>query len=58
MTMVVVVTHEMGFAGEVADHVIFMDEGAFVEVGTPEHFFKKWRHPDSAFVVRCSEFCK
>jgi polar amino acid transport system ATP-binding protein len=38
MTMVVV-THEMGFAREVADRVIFMDEGAVVEVGTPEHFF-------------------
>ncbi len=38
MTMVVV-THEMGFAREVADRVIFMDEGRVVEVGTPEHFF-------------------
>lgn len=38
MTMVVV-THEMGFAKEVADRVIFMDMGAIVEVGTPEHFF-------------------
>lgn len=38
MTMVVV-THEMGFAKEVADTVIFMDEGKIVEVGTPEHFF-------------------
>lgn len=38
MTMVVV-THEMGFAREVADRVIFMDAGRVVEVGTPEHFF-------------------
>lgn len=38
MTMMVV-THEMGFAKEVADRVIFMDEGKVVEVGTPEHFF-------------------
>lgn len=38
MTMVVV-THEMGFAKEVADRVIFMDHGAVVEEGTPEHFF-------------------
>ena len=38
MTMVVV-THEMGFAREVADRVLFMDEGKVVEVGTPEHFF-------------------
>ena len=43
MTMVVV-THEMGFAREVADRVIFMDEGAIVEVGTPEHFFTSPTH--------------
>jgi polar amino acid transport system ATP-binding protein len=43
MTMVVV-THEMGFAREVADRVIFMDEGKIVEVGTPEHFFKDPTH--------------
>jgi len=40
MTMVVV-THEMGFAREVSDWVIFMDEGQIVETGTAEHFFKK-----------------
>jgi polar amino acid transport system ATP-binding protein len=39
MTMIVV-THEMGFAREVADRVVFMDYGAIVEEGTPEHFFK------------------
>lgn len=38
MTMVVV-THEMGFAREVADRVIFMDEGYIVEQGTPEEIF-------------------
>jgi len=38
MTMIVV-THEMGFAREVSDRVIFMDEGAIVEEGTAEHFF-------------------
>ncbi len=43
MTMVVV-THEMGFAREVADRVIFMDAGAIVEVGTPEHFFTNPTH--------------
>jgi polar amino acid transport system ATP-binding protein len=43
MTMVVV-THEMGFAREVADRVIFMDEGRIIEVGTPEHFFKDPQH--------------
>jgi polar amino acid transport system ATP-binding protein len=43
MTMVCV-THEMGFAREVADQVIFMDAGRIVEVGTPEHFFKNPTH--------------
>jgi general L-amino acid transport system ATP-binding protein len=38
MTMIVV-THEMGFAREVGDRVVFMDAGQIVEVGTPEHFF-------------------
>jgi len=41
MTMVVV-THEMGFAREVSDWVIFMDEGQIVETGTPERIFE---HP-------------
>ena len=36
----VVVTHEMGFAREVGDRVVFMDRGQIVEVGSPEHFFK------------------
>jgi len=43
MTMVVV-THEMGFAREVADRVIFMDHGAVIEEGTPEHFFTNPTH--------------
>ena len=38
MTMIVV-THEMGFAREVADRIIFMDHGRIVEQGPPEHFF-------------------
>jgi len=38
MTMVVV-THEMGFAREVADRVVFMDEGVVVEEGSPEQVF-------------------
>lgn len=42
MTMVVV-THEMGFAREVSDRVIFMEEGSVVEEGTAEHFFTKPR---------------
>lgn len=39
MTMVVV-THEMGFAKEVADRVVFMDEGVIVEEGPPEQLFE------------------
>ncbi|MBY0086557.1 amino acid ABC transporter ATP-binding protein [Brevibacillus sp. M2.1A] len=42
MTMIVV-THEMGFAREVADEVIFMDQGVIVERDTPSHLFAKPR---------------
>ena len=38
MTMVCV-THEMGFAREVADRVLFMDEGKIIEEGSPEEIF-------------------
>nr|WP_184240164.1 amino acid ABC transporter ATP-binding protein [Conyzicola lurida] len=37
----IVVTHEMGFARDVADRVVFMTEGAIREVGTPEYIFKQ-----------------
>ncbi|MDX9763090.1 MAG: amino acid ABC transporter ATP-binding protein [Desulfomonilia bacterium] len=43
MTMIVV-THEMGFAREVSDRIIFMDEGKILEEGSPEHFFKNPAH--------------
>ena len=43
MTMVVV-THEMGFAREVADRVIFMDKGQIIEQGSPEEIFNSPRH--------------
>ncbi|NOY55165.1 MAG: amino acid ABC transporter ATP-binding protein [Actinobacteria bacterium] len=43
MTMIVV-THEMGFAREVADRVMFFDYGQIVEEGTPEHFFTAPEH--------------
>ena len=43
MTMIVV-THEMGFAREVADRIVFMDEGVVVEEGEPEHFFTNPTH--------------
>jgi polar amino acid transport system ATP-binding protein len=39
MTMVVV-THEMGFAREAADRILFLDEGRLVETGEPESFFR------------------
>ena len=44
------VTHEMGFARQVADRVVFMDDGQILETGTPEHFFE---HPENP---RCQEF--
>ncbi len=44
MTMAVV-THEMGFAREVADRVLFMDEGIILEEGTPEEIFTNPKHP-------------
>ena len=44
MTMVLV-THEMGFAREVADRVLFMDEGVIVEEGTPEQIFSNPQNP-------------
>ena len=44
MTMVVV-THEMGFAKEVASRVIFMDEGKILEEGTPEEIFSSPKNP-------------
>ncbi|QNK68969.1 amino acid ABC transporter ATP-binding protein [Variovorax sp. PAMC26660] len=44
MTMVCV-THEMGFAREVADRVLFMDEGKVLERATPDDFFNRPQHP-------------
>ena len=44
------VTHEMNFAKQVADRVIFMDDGQILEEGTPEHFFTSPQHP------RCKDF--
>lgn len=44
------VTHEMGFARQVADRVIFMDDGRILEEGTPEHFF------DNPTNSRCRDF--
>jgi len=44
MTMVVV-THEMGFAREVADRILFMDDGIILEDGTPEDIFQNPKNP-------------
>jgi len=43
MTMIVV-THEMGFAREVADRLMMFDEGLIVEEGTPEEIFDNPQH--------------
>ncbi len=52
MTMLVV-THEMGFAEDVADEVVFMDAGAIVEQGPPEELFRNPRQPRTrAFLQR------
>jgi general L-amino acid transport system ATP-binding protein len=40
-----VVTHEMGFAREVADRVVFMDAGQIIEANTPAEFFANAQHP-------------
>ncbi len=52
MTMVVV-THEMGFAREVADRVIFMSEGQIVEEGTPEEIFSSPKDERTKQFLQC-----
>lgn len=42
---VVIVTHEMGFAKEISDRVLFMDDGKIVEKGTPKEVFDNPKHP-------------
>jgi polar amino acid transport system ATP-binding protein len=44
MTMVVV-THEMGFARQAADRIVFMDHGQIIDEGPPEEFFESAKHP-------------
>jgi polar amino acid transport system ATP-binding protein len=51
MTMVVV-THEMGFARDVGDHVVFMDEGLIVEEGKPEVIFEQPEHERTRSFLR------
>ena len=52
----IIVTHEMAFAREISDKVIFMDDGIIAEAGTPEEIF---HHPSSprlrAFLSRSEE---
>ena len=51
----IVVTHEMGFAREVADKVIFMDDGDIVETGTPTEVLGNPRQPRTqSFLARVS----
>lgn len=52
MTMVVV-THEMGFAREVSDRVIFMYEGVVAEIGEPNEFFANPKHPKLQQFLKC-----
>ena len=52
MTMIVV-THEMGFAREVADRVIFMADGGIVEEGTPEEIFTDPQNPRTKEFLSC-----
>ena len=51
MTMVVV-THEMGFAREVGDRVLFMDEGRVLEEGTPKEIFETPKNPRTQDFLR------
>ena len=51
MTMVVV-THEMGFAREVGDRVLFMDEGRVLEEGTPRDIFENPQNPRTQDFLR------
>ena len=51
MTMVVV-THEMGFAKEVGDRIIFMDDGKIVETGTADEIFNNSKHPRTQEFLR------
>jgi polar amino acid transport system ATP-binding protein len=54
MTMIIV-THQMGFAREIADRVIFMENGVFVDSGKPGDFFGTCQENEriSAFLSRC-----
>ena len=40
----IIVTHEMGFARDIADRIVFMDDGRIIEEGTPESLFSNQQH--------------
>ena len=44
-TTLVIVTHEIGFAREVADRVVFLDDGRVIEQGSPDEVLSRPRHP-------------
>jgi polar amino acid transport system ATP-binding protein len=52
MTMAIV-THEMGFAREVADRVIYMYDGVIEEIGTPDEIFNHPKHPKLQQFLKC-----
>jgi len=52
MTMLIV-THEMGFAREVADRILFMDDGYIMEEGTPEEVFGNPQNPRTKDFLSC-----
>ena len=47
-TTLIIVTHETGFAREVADTIVFMEQGRILEVGTPDKVFTRPDHPRTA----------
>ena len=55
-TTMIIVTHEMAFARDVADHVLFMDGGVIVEEGTPTDLFENTKNERTrAFLSRFSQ---
>ena len=55
-TTMIIVTHEMAFARDVADHVLFMDGGVIVEQGTPAELFENTQNERTrAFLSRFSQ---
>ena len=55
-TTMIIVTHEMAFARDVADHVLFMDAGVIVEEGTPSELFENTQNERTrAFLSRFSQ---